>query len=109
MKKMMLALVTGICFNCYSQIEITVFRPDFLVPDGNGYLDVWKPEFSSPPKEYSLYIYCPYTNQLLFKTNDINEGWDGNNMFPQLYKYILIYVTEDNKIVEIKDSFMKNC
>jgi gliding motility-associated-like protein len=108
MKRLVLIFVFFISFVSFSQTnDIKVFTPDFLVPDGNGYLDVWKPEFSEQPKDYKLYIYCPYTNEVLFQTDNLNEGWDGNNMFPQLYKYIIIYVTNDNKIVEIKNSFIK--
>jgi hypothetical protein len=87
MKRLVLIFVFFISFVSFSQTnDIKVFTPDFLVPDGNGYLDVWKPEFSEQPKDYKLYIYCPYTNEVLFQTDKLESSLEDSPFF-LIYKF----------------------
>lgn len=54
------------------------YVPNTFIPDDNGTNDIWKPVFSSSDeiKRYSLEVYNRW-GELVFQTNDPQEGWDG--------------------------------
>ena len=83
--------------NCTSVNEITlteycnnqVFIPNGFTPDGNGLNDVFKPVLNYIT-DYEMFIYNRW-GELIFKTNDINIGWDGTYMNNECQIDVYVY------------------
>jgi gliding motility-associated-like protein len=50
--------------------------PSAFSPDGNGINDLLKPISTPYTKEYTMEVYNRW-GELIYKTNDINQGWNG--------------------------------
>lgn len=50
--------------------------PNAFTPNGDGLNDVYKPVFGCYPTTYELSVFSR-NGQLVFKTNDYNNYWDG--------------------------------
>ncbi len=57
--------------DCYN-----VYVPNSFTPNGDGKNDIFKPVAGQELADYNLVIYDRWGN-LMFQTNDINQGWDG--------------------------------
>ena len=106
-------LITQIVFNqfgCQDTAQQTVvinaintaFIPNAFTPDENGLNETFSPQFSGVI-EFGMLIYDRWGN-LLFKTNDINEGWNGrrNGVGDLVMRDVYVY-----KIIT-KDIFQNN-
>ena len=79
-----------------------IFVPSGFTPNHDGRNDQFKPVVQCAAKNYRFKIFNRYGN-LLFETNELNKGWDGeykNNMLPTgVYVWILEYRNpNDNQI-----------
>ena len=69
-------------FNAWSNVGCTVHKariwvPSGFTPNGDNVNEVWKPVgVFARPASYSLVIRNRW-GQEVFRTNDINKGWDG--------------------------------
>lgn len=83
--------------------------PSAFTPNGDGLNDEFKIYASGDIKSYELIIYNK-SNKEVFRTNDINKGWDGTFMRTQqshgLYFYIVRYQDSFNRIIERKGEFL---
>jgi len=107
MKRLIFVFCFFISFSFFSQndsLKCSYFRS--LTPNGNGVDDIWKPTFSKTPQHYQLYI-LSNTNMVMFQTTNPDEGWDGNDMYPGVFYFIILYTDENNKLIEIRNSFWK--
>lgn len=75
----------------------TAYIPNAFTPDENNLNDVFKPEFFGMI-EFSMLIFDRWGNEV-FKTNDINEGWNGrfkgSGEIVQRDVYVYKIVTKD--------------
>lgn len=80
--------------------SINIWIPNSFTPNGDGLNDIFKAESASEIKNFQLYIYNRWGQQI-FESNNINLGWDGkylNNEVPQgVYTWIITYRSDDNK------------
>ena len=57
--------------------KLDVYIPNIFTPNGDGINDIWKPVMNEYSTEgYQLSIFDRW-GQLIFYTNDTEEGWDG--------------------------------
>ena len=69
-------IVSDSCEVFYEDCRQVIWVPNAFTPNNDGVNDVFKPYIENV-NEYHLYIYNRW-GQLLFQTQDINEGWDGD-------------------------------
>jgi gliding motility-associated-like protein len=74
---------------------IELLIPNAFTPNGDGLNDEFKPIFRGfEPSLYHMQIYSKW-GQLIFETNDMDEGWDGtiNNVLcsPDSFAYIISF------------------
>lgn len=81
-------------FGCIDQVTGGVkvkgflfFMPNAFTPNGDGYNDVLKPEYTGI-LDYSLQIFDRW-GQSVFVSSDPAYGWDGNNAQDGVYNYII--------------------
>jgi gliding motility-associated-like protein len=73
-----------------------IFIPNSFTPDGDEHNNRWQPTFTSgfDPHSFNLTIYNRY-GQVIFESNNAEEGWDGtfNNVMCQdgIYSYVIYY------------------
>ncbi|MBX7203225.1 MAG: gliding motility-associated C-terminal domain-containing protein [Bacteroidia bacterium] len=74
--------------------------PNVFTPNNDGINDVFLPEIKASIKQSELTVYNRWGN-LIFKTNQINEGWNGHkeneNYANGVYFWVLKYTTDDSK------------
>ena len=59
--------------------EHLIFAPNAFTPNNDGLNDTFKPTIGfANYNTYTLQIFNRFGHEI-FKTNDINEGWDGKN------------------------------
>ena len=63
------------------------YMPNSFTPNGDGYNDVIKPEFTGV-SEYSMQIFDRW-GQNIFTSFDPNYGWDGGDSNTGVYNYII--------------------
>jgi gliding motility-associated-like protein len=73
--------ISNSCGFTSDEIEITkgiceLYVPNAFTPDGNLKNDVFKPGYIDNLFDFQLQVFNRY-GQLIFNTNDRNEGWDG--------------------------------
>jgi gliding motility-associated-like protein len=77
--------------------ETTMFIPNAFTPNGNGLNDVFSPKFYGIT-EFMMIIFDRWGNQV-FKTEDMNEGWNGrmNGSGAEVQQDVYVYkiVTKD--------------
>ena len=78
----------------YHPCEQELYLPNSFTPNGDGLNDRFQPIFSYPDdiEWFELRIYDRWGG-LLFVTKDFNYGWDGNNVIPGIYNYLIYYKT----------------
>jgi gliding motility-associated-like protein len=71
--------------------ETTMFIPNAFTPNGNGLNDVFAPKFYGII-EYQMFIFDRWGNQI-FKTDDMNEGWNGrvNGIGAEVQQDVYVY------------------
>jgi gliding motility-associated-like protein len=84
--------------------------PNAFTPDGNGYNDVFMPITTFiPSQDYLFQVYNRW-GELLWQTNDKNEGWDGRingEMAPQgAYVYKVNFVNSQGEPFEKRGTFL---
>jgi len=102
MKNFILFLFLFISFLSFSQkkgkvdpigsndIDILIKVQKRLTPDGSGINDVFLPEFSEKPKNYSLKIINKY-NEIVFETTNYEDSFDGGNHHRQHFDVLIEY------------------
>lgn len=93
--------------------ETNIFVPNAFTPDGDGTNEVFLPEITGA-LEYEFLIFDRW-GQIVFKTNDMNTGWNGNKynsgkiMPMDVYTYVINvkdlnqeFVTKNGTIMLIK-------
>jgi gliding motility-associated-like protein len=84
-------------------IEADVFIPTAFAPKGVN--KVWKPVTHFVDKsDYTLRIYNRWGN-LLFSTNDFNEGWTGNGAPNDVYVYLIDFKNSRGEYIQLKGTF----
>jgi gliding motility-associated-like protein len=82
------------------------YAPNTFIPNDDGLNDVWLPVFSSRinVENYELSIYNRW-GELVFKTNDFMQGWNGiyNNKLVQLgvYSFKIEFRNSNDRINQI--------
>ncbi len=57
--------------------DVSIYVPNTFTPNGNGLNDVFIPiTIGIDPEQYELWIFDRWGN-MIFYTNDLDEGWDG--------------------------------
>jgi gliding motility-associated-like protein len=61
------------------QEQLVYYIPNAFTPDGNEFNQTFQPIFTSgiDPANFELFIYNRW-GELIFETNDPNDGWDGS-------------------------------
>jgi gliding motility-associated-like protein len=91
-------LITTDYFGCENSIEKyliifpnnQIFIPTAFSPNRDGLNEIFKPEGMSYVNEYKLEIFNRW-GELLFKTNDINQGWDGTYLGQPVFEGVYVY------------------
>ena len=95
-------LVSNLCFDETAEIEVfyqrceqELYIPNSFTPNSDGLNDQFKPIFAYPDKieEYSIYIYNRWGN-LLFTSQNPEQGWTGEGCMNGVYTYVIFYKTE---------------
>jgi gliding motility-associated-like protein len=83
----------------------TLIMPNVFTPNGDGFNDYFKPNIITKFTSSSLEIYNRW-GKLIFKTNDLQAGWDGKVKGKMssdgVYYWILDYTDLDNAPKEMK-------
>ncbi|MFN3917046.1 MAG: PKD domain-containing protein [Flavobacteriales bacterium] len=68
-----------ICQNVLIEDEFLIYVPNAFTPDGDGDNEIFYPVINgADPLSYKLYIFNRW-GELIFESNNINVGWDGNH------------------------------
>ena len=95
-------LVSNLCFSqtsdidvSYQQCEQEIYIPSSFTPNADGLNDQFRPIFTYPDKieKYSIYIYNRWGN-LVFTTQNFEQGWKGDYCLNGVYAYVIFYKTE---------------
>jgi len=95
-------LVSNLCFDETAEIEVfyqrceqELYIPSSFTPNSDGLNDQFKPIFAYPDKieEYTIYIYNRWGN-LLFTSQNPEQGWRGEGCMNGVYTYVIFYKTE---------------
>ncbi len=95
-------LVSNLCFDETAEIEVfyqrceqELYIPSSFTPNSDGLNDQFKPIFAYPEKveEYTIYIYNRWGN-LLFTSQNPEQGWTGEGCLSGVYTYVIFYKTE---------------
>jgi gliding motility-associated-like protein len=75
------------------EVSGSLYAPNAFTPDGDGINDVWRVKGEAIGR-FELKIFDRW-GELLFQTDDINEGWngkvDGHPAKPDVYVYRIVY------------------
>lgn len=76
-------VATGICVDASATVtvvpgdcEAVIFVPNAFTPNADGFNDVFLPSVQGPADNYRLEIFNRW-GEVLFSTNDREQGWDG--------------------------------
>ena len=95
-------LVSNLCFDETAEIEVfyqrceqELYIPSSFTPNSDGLNDQFKPIFAYPDKieEYTIYIYNRWGN-LLFTSQNPEQGWTGEGCMNGAYTYVIFYKSE---------------
>jgi len=95
-------LVSNLCFDETAEIEVfyqrceqELYIPSSFTPNSDGLNDQFKPIFAYPDKieEYTIYIYNRWGN-LLFTSQNPEQGWTGEGCMNGVYTYVIFYKSE---------------
>jgi gliding motility-associated-like protein len=82
-----------------------IIMPNAFTPNDDGINDIFKVKYPFPVKQFNMAIYDRWGKKV-FETNNINEGWDGNNKgVPHLqnsYTWIINFTDINNKQQQLK-------
>ncbi len=93
----------------FEKEELLYFVPNSFTPDGIGSNEIFQPIFGSgvSPKEYSFLIFNRW-GDVIFETNDLNEGWNGKlnssgeQAFSGSYVWKIKFLTKEDESQIIK-------
>ena len=60
----------------YKTCDCSIYIPNAFTPNHDGLNDIFRPSIKCFPKDYSFIIYNRF-GQMVYKTSEINKGWDG--------------------------------
>lgn len=84
----------------------TLFIPNTFTPNNDGTNDVFKTYQSGNIQDYEMNIFNRW-GEIIYSTNNINDGWDGkvNGLNAQIdvYIYKISYSTQNENDIKIKD------
>lgn len=85
--------------------EPVIFIPNTFTPDGDGLNETFKPIISfAEPQDYEFTIVNRW-GTIVWKTNDLNEGWDGSvqgtNQLAETGTYMYVLLVKDGNKQEI--------
>ncbi len=88
--------------------ETTIYIPNAFTPDHNGLNDAFAPK-SEGLTEFEMLIFDRWGHQL-FKTHDINEGWNGlmNGSGEPVEEGVYVYKINTTDILKNKHSYVGN-
>ncbi len=67
------------------------YIPNAFSPNYDGLNDLFKPVFDCAPKEYQFQVYDRF-GDAVFKSDKLNEGWNGNKGQSQLAQGIYVWI-----------------
>lgn len=68
--------VTDSVFINFKDCSFYIYLPNAFTPDKNTKNEIFKPVYFGEVDKYEFYIFNRW-GEVIFKTNDIDEGWDG--------------------------------
>jgi gliding motility-associated-like protein len=72
--------VDSISKDIFIKQDFSIYFPNAFTPNGDGDNEGWKPEGTGIDEDnYQLYIYDRW-GEMIFKTQDFNEYWNGKIM-----------------------------
>lgn len=93
-----LKTTTGSCYRFDTLIvkscEPTLYVPNAFSPNADGVNDIFLPK-GVQVFNYNIYIYNRW-GQLIFSTNNIENGWNGNDYTTDIYFYNITYSNKEN-------------
>jgi gliding motility-associated-like protein len=101
---------------CFAEDEVEmidscphyVFVPNAVSPNEDRLNDLFIKVLNFTPRDYTFRIFNRW-GQLLFETNNFNEGWDckakGELVQQDIYMYKITYVDNDKKPYEMRGTF----
>ena len=99
--------MANIFVRCVPCTELTI--PTAFTPNGDGLNDEFKVYASGVVHSYEIIIFNRF-NKEMFRSSNINQGWDGNAMGVAqphgLYLYVIRYMDNFNQCVERKGEFL---
>jgi gliding motility-associated-like protein len=91
-------------YECYN-----IRVPNTFTPNGDGKNEVFKPSIPAPVSKYQFQIANRW-GQILFKTNNYKEGWDGRFKLqlqpPDTYVYSITLIDVDGQFVKRTGTFI---
>ncbi len=89
-------------FSTWLRVSVGYFLqiPTAFTPNGDGLNDIWKP-LTRGARNYELKVFNRW-GQMVFSTNNMNQGWDGLNATEGVYVYTLSFVNGYDKRISEK-------
>ena len=99
------------CGSKYDEIMISkgickIYVPSAFTPNNDGLNDIFKASFGEDVTEFKLEVYNRW-GQIVFKTNDIRKGWDGNIKGYKQSNGVYVWILKYKTVTDSKEQMMK--
>ncbi len=85
---------------------IPILVPNAFTPNSDGLNDIFKPVVNAElVHQFSMSIYNKW-GQRIFDTTSASEGWDGKDILPGVYNWVISYSNVVGKVFQMKGSVM---
>ncbi len=85
---------------------IPILVPNAFTPNGDALNDTFKPVVNAElVRQFSMSIYNKW-GQRIFDTTSASEGWDGKDVLPGIYNWVISYSNVVGKVFQLKGSVM---
>jgi gliding motility-associated-like protein len=85
---------------------IPIQVPNAFTPNGDGLNDTFKPVVNAElVHRFNMTIYNKW-GQRIFETTNATEGWDGKDVLPGVYNWVISYSNVVGKVFQLKGSVM---
>ena len=103
--------ITNYCGSKYDEIIISkgickIYVPSAFTPNNDGLNDIFRAKFGEDVTQYKLQVYNRWGG-LVFETNDIRKGWDGNVKGLYQPNGVYVWMIKYKTVTDPKEQLMK--